>query len=60
MRSKLFVPGARPELFQKAFASSADAISIDLEDAVPETMKAHARGDVARFVRAISIAIMGR
>lgn len=51
MRSKLFVPGARPELFQKAFASSADAISIDLEDAVPETMKAHARGDVARFVR---------
>lgn len=51
MRSKLFVPGSRPELFQKAFASDADAISIDLEDAVPETMKAHARSEVARFVR---------
>lgn len=50
MRSKLFVPGSRPELFQKAFASDADAISIDLEDAVPEAMKAHARADVARFV----------
>ena len=34
MRSKLFVPGARPELFPKAFASQADALSFDLEDAV--------------------------
>ncbi|KQR81834.1 hypothetical protein ASG35_04225 [Burkholderia sp. Leaf177] len=51
MRSKLFVPGSRPELFQKAFASDADAISIDLEDAVPESMKAHARSEVARFLQ---------
>ena len=31
-RSKLFVPGSRPELFGKAFASAADAVSFDLED----------------------------
>jgi citrate lyase subunit beta/citryl-CoA lyase len=53
MRSKLFVPGSRPELFRKAFASDADAISIDLEDAVPETMKSHARSEVARFIRTL-------
>lgn len=44
MRSKLFVPASRPELFAKAHASPADAISFDLEDAVPEERKALARG----------------
>ncbi len=43
MRSKLFVPGSRPELFPKALASAADALSFDLEDAVPENHKAEAR-----------------
>lgn len=43
MRSKLFVPGSRPELFPKALASSADALSFDLEDAVSETEKAQAQ-----------------
>jgi citrate lyase subunit beta / citryl-CoA lyase len=47
MRSKLFVPGSRPELFDKAFASPADAISFDLEDAVAATRKHVARRDVA-------------
>jgi len=50
MRSKLFVPGARPELFTKAYASAADAVSFDLEDAVAEERKARARADVAAFV----------
>ena len=31
----LFVPGNRPERFQKAVGSGADAVIIDLEDAVP-------------------------
>ena len=35
LRSKLFVPGARPELFDKALAGDADALSFDLEDSVP-------------------------
>lgn len=51
MRSKLFVPGARPELFAKALAGEADALSFDLEDSVPEPGKAAAREAVAAFVR---------
>jgi citrate lyase subunit beta/citryl-CoA lyase len=47
MRSKLFVPGSRPELFDKAWNSAADAISFDLEDAVAANRKAEARGHVA-------------
>ena len=43
MRSKLFVPGSRPELFDKALASEADGLSFDLEDAVAEPRKAEAR-----------------
>ena len=43
MRSKLFVPASRPELFAKARASAADAISFDLEDAVVEARKDEAR-----------------
>jgi citrate lyase subunit beta / citryl-CoA lyase len=50
MRSKLFVPGSRPELFAKAMASAADAVSIDLEDAVEESQKARARDAVAAFL----------
>jgi citrate lyase subunit beta/citryl-CoA lyase len=52
MRSKLFVPGARPELFAKAWAGEADALSFDLEDSVPAERKAEAREQVAGFLRA--------
>lgn len=51
MRSKLFVPGSRPELFDKALASQADALSIDLEDAVLESRKAEARALVGQWLR---------
>ncbi|HSV01302.1 MAG TPA: aldolase/citrate lyase family protein, partial [Roseiarcus sp.] len=47
MRSKLFVPGSRPELFDKAFRSAADAVSFDLEDAVAPDRKTEARANVA-------------
>jgi len=50
MRSKLFVPGSRQELFAKALAGDADAISFDLEDSVADDRKAQARADVAAFV----------
>lgn len=43
MRSKLFVPGSRPEFFAKAMAGEADALSFDLEDAVAPAKKAEAR-----------------
>jgi citrate lyase subunit beta / citryl-CoA lyase len=50
MRSKLFVPASRPELFAKAMAGEADALSFDLEDAVDEAMKDEARSALARFL----------
>lgn len=43
MRSKLFVPGSRPELFGKALGGEADALSFDLEDSVSASRKADAR-----------------
>ncbi len=42
-RSFLFVPGNRPERFDKALASPADRVIVDLEDAVPAADKAAAR-----------------
>ncbi|HUP96534.1 MAG TPA: CoA ester lyase [Usitatibacter sp.] len=53
MRSKLFVPGSRPELFAKAMKSEADALSFDLEDAVDEARKDEARKELAKFLRAL-------
>jgi citrate lyase subunit beta / citryl-CoA lyase len=53
VRSKLFVPGSRPELFAKAVAGDADALSFDLEDAVDESRKAEARRELAQFLRAL-------
>lgn len=50
MRSKLFVPGVRPELFAKALAGDADGLSLDLEDSVPESGKAQARAGVSEFL----------
>ena len=54
MRSKLFVPSSRPELFAKAMASEADGLSFDLEDAVDEAMKDEARRALANFLRALA------
>ncbi|UNK42681.1 CoA ester lyase [Luteimonas sp. S4-F44] len=51
MRSKLFVPGVRPDLFQKAWSGPADGVSFDLEDAVAPSRKAEARAAVAAFLR---------
>ncbi|MFT3754360.1 MAG: CoA ester lyase [Pseudoxanthomonas sp.] len=55
MRSKLFVPAIRPELFGKAMASQADAISFDIEDAVPQALKGEARLQLAAFLRDVDV-----
>lgn len=47
----LFVPGNRPDRFDKALDSGADAVIIDLEDAVADEHKQSARAQVAKFVR---------
>lgn len=54
-RSKLFVPCSRPELFAKALAGDADALSFDLEDAVPEAAKAAAREALAALLRSDAV-----
>ena len=52
MRSMLFVPGDRPERFEKAVDSGADAVIFDLEDAVTTATRPQARREVAdRLVR---------
>jgi len=49
-RSCLFVPGNRPERFDKALASGADAVIVDLEDAVAPQHKAAARDAVVAWL----------
>lgn len=50
-RSVLFVPGHKPDWAAKAVASGADAIVLDLEDSVPDELKAQTRRTVAETVR---------
>lgn len=50
-RTYLFVPGNRPERFDKALAAGADAVIVDLEDAVPMQDKAQARAAVAAWLK---------
>ena len=53
IRTALFVPGNRPDRVDKAVGSGADAVIIDLEDAVPpaqkEQSRAAAREKIAAF-----------
>ena len=49
-RSLLYVPGVRPELFDKAVAGAADAVILDLEDAVPADRKNEARAHLASWL----------
>jgi malyl-CoA/(S)-citramalyl-CoA lyase len=51
MRSMLFVPGNRPDMAAKAAASAADAVCLDLEDAVAPDDKATARGAIVNTLR---------
>lgn len=51
MRSMLFVPGDRPERFEKAEASGADAVILDLEDAVAASQRPKAREAIATHLR---------
>lgn len=53
----LFVPADRPERFAKAAASGADAVIIDLEDAVPPAAKEAARGKLAAALPATAIIV---
>ena len=49
-RSYLFVPADRPERYAKALASGADAVIVDLEDAVAPQAKDGARATLAAWL----------
>ncbi|WP_370044839.1 MULTISPECIES: HpcH/HpaI aldolase/citrate lyase family protein [Salipiger] len=49
-RSMLFVPGHKQSWAKKAVAAGADAVILDLEDSVPEDMKAETRHMVAETI----------
>ncbi len=49
-RSYLFAPGHNPKLLQRVFNAGADAVMLDLEDAVPPHSKMQARAMVAEVL----------
>ncbi|QDZ30419.1 CoA ester lyase [Noviherbaspirillum sp. UKPF54] len=61
-RSYLFVPGNRADRFEKACAAGADAVIVDLEDAVPPDDKEAARAALAAWLspaRSVLVRING-
>ncbi len=54
LRSLLFVPGDRPDRMEKALKSGADALIVDLEDAVAPEAKPFARQATADFLRSVT------
>jgi citrate lyase subunit beta/citryl-CoA lyase len=50
LRSLLFVPGDRPDRMEKALGTGADALILDLEDAVAPEKKPEARAAVTAFL----------
>ena len=52
VRAWLFCPAARPERFAKAVATGADAVIVDLEDAVPAGQKDEARAHAVSWLTA--------
>jgi citrate lyase subunit beta/citryl-CoA lyase len=51
LRSWLYAPGNNAKLLERVFTAGADAVILDLEDAVPPAEKARARAMVADFLR---------
>ena len=51
IRSLLAVPATRRKMAEKALASAADAVFLDLEDAVAPDSKAEARKDIVRSLK---------
>ena len=52
-RSELAVPGSSPQMFEKAAASPADVVFLDLEDAVAPDQKEAARRNVIQAINEI-------
>jgi len=59
-RSELAVPGSNPEMFEKAAASAADYVFLDLEDAVSPGDKLQARKNVIEALNDIDWRAQGK
>jgi citrate lyase subunit beta/citryl-CoA lyase len=59
-RSYLFVPGDRPERFDKALATGAHVVILDLEDAVTPERKVQAREAIAQWLAQASARVLVR
>ena len=59
-RSWLFVPGSRPDRFDKALAAGADQVIVDLEDAVAPSDKSSSRAALAAWLDAPGPAVVVR
>ena len=53
-RSQLFVPGVRPQLFEKAAQGPADVICLDIEDSVAHNDKPQARANIIQGLKTIN------
>lgn len=60
LRAPLFSPADQPRKIEKALASSADAVILDLEDAVAAPRKEAARTDLAALLAAIDDSMRAR
>jgi malyl-CoA/(S)-citramalyl-CoA lyase len=52
-RSQLFVPGIRPQLFEKAAQGPADVVCLDIEDSVAPADKPQARANIIQGLKTI-------
>lgn len=59
-RSLLFVPGTRMDRFDKAHATGAGCVIVDLEDAVPPDQKADAREQIGARLPLCSAEVLAR
>jgi len=57
LKSLLFTPGTKSDRFDRAVGVHADALIIDLEDAVAPSAKKQAREDSLRYLEALSISL---
>src|SRR5258706_10057759 len=54
MRSLLFVPADSPRKLEKSLTAGADAVIIDLEDAIAADQKQAARANAAAFIKGVA------
>ncbi|MGM7668956.1 HpcH/HpaI aldolase/citrate lyase family protein [Microbacterium sp. A93] len=59
-RTFLFVPGNRPDRFDKALDAGADVVVFDLEDAVPPGEKVSARQHIIDVLRRVHVPVVVR